>query len=380
MPNRDPCAPLSEESLISVNDLSRLKICLLAGTLGQGGAERQLFYILQTLRRCGAAPRLLCLGQREFWEDPIKKLGVPITPVGAAPSRLKRLFRIVAELRKDPPAIFQSQHFYTNFYVAAAARWVRSREIGAMRNDGISGQQDGGRLAGWLNLRPPRLLAANSRAAIRYAAAKGVRPDRLYFLENVVDTQSWKPTPRLQKGHIQLITVGRLIELKRLDRFLTALAQLRKATNREVRGTIVGVGPLKERLQKQAEILGLLPSAVQFRAGVAEMAPLYQEADICVLTSDHEGTPNALLEAMASGLPVVATRVGGVPDIVHHGRVGLLVDAGDEENLCMALETLISNAQLRMQLGRNARAYVENNHSLHGLPAKLIELYRLALS
>src|SRR5579862_4193219 len=98
-------------------DLAKLKICFLAGTLGQGGAERQLFYNLKALRECGADVRLLCLGQHEFWEDPIRRLGIPIIYVGRSKSKLKRLVRIVAELHRDRPAIFQSQHFYTSAYV-----------------------------------------------------------------------------------------------------------------------------------------------------------------------------------------------------------------------------------------------------------------------
>src|ERR1035441_583066 len=117
-------------------DLSKLKICFLAGTLGQGGAERQLFYILRALRQSGAAPRLLCLAQNEFWEDRIKNLGVPVTCVGQTRSKLKRLFQIIVELRKHPTQVLQSQHFYTNAYVAAAARALRLCGIGSLRGKG----------------------------------------------------------------------------------------------------------------------------------------------------------------------------------------------------------------------------------------------------
>jgi glycosyltransferase involved in cell wall biosynthesis len=363
-----------------MKDLSQLKICFLAGTLAQGGAERQLFYILRALSQRGAAPRLLCLAQGEFWEDRIKNLGVPITCVGQPKSKLMRLFWIMIELRKHSLEIFQSQHFYTGAYVGAAARLLGLCGIGALRNNGLSEVLDSGPIGGWLSLRVPKMMAANSRAAIQYAVENGVRPERLYFLPNVVDTEQFKPTLRRGENRIRLITVGRLVEQKRLDRFLSVLARLRKATNRDVQGTIVGAGPLKGPLEKQAETLGLVPSAVEFRAGVSEMAPVYQEADICILTSDYEGIPNVLLEAMASGLPVVATEVGGVAEIVRQGENGFMAPAGDEQGLCAALSRLINDSQLRMQMGKSARAYVEANHSVNGLPAMLTGLYRLACS
>ena len=109
------------------------------------------------------------------------------------------------------------------------------------------------------------------------------------------------------------------------------------------------------------------------------MSSVYHQAAICVLTSDFEGTPNVLLEAMASGLPVVATRVGGVPGIVRHGETGFLLDPDDLDGLTAALVELVRNSQLRTGMGRRARTYVEENQSLHRLPVYLSELYQKAL-
>src|SRR3954463_9512199 len=113
--------------------LSGLKLCLLAGTLGNGGAERQLFYILQALGRAGVTPHLLSMDSRGFWEEKIKALGVHVSCVGDRPSRLARLVRLLKELRKHRPDVLQSQHFFTNAYVALAACALGFSGIGAMR-------------------------------------------------------------------------------------------------------------------------------------------------------------------------------------------------------------------------------------------------------
>jgi glycosyltransferase involved in cell wall biosynthesis len=109
------------------------------------------------------------------------------------------------------------------------------------------------------------------------------------------------------------------------------------------------------------------------------MAPLYQRADICVLTSDYEGTPNVLLEAMASGLPVVATNVGGIPDIVQDGVTGLVVERDDRDVLLAALAELVKDPTRRLEMGHRAREFVEAGHSLDRLPANLLNLYDLVL-
>ena len=93
----------------STINFEALKICFLAGTLGQGGAERQLFYLLKSLRECGAQPRLLSLTEGEYWEAAIRRLGVPVTWVGQPEGRMQRAWRIINELRRHPADIIQSQ-------------------------------------------------------------------------------------------------------------------------------------------------------------------------------------------------------------------------------------------------------------------------------
>lgn len=355
-------------------------MCFLAGTLGQGGAERQLFYILRTLRQSGVVPRLFCLDRNAFWEQPIKDLGVPITWIGAAKSKGGRLFRLLMELSKDRPTVFQSQHFYTNGYVAAAAKVLRLSSVGALRSNGRMERQDCGRAGGWLNLRTPRMLAANSQTAIRYAIDQGVPPARLFLLSNVVDTDRFSPATGAEHNELRLISVGRLVPSKRFDRFIALVARLRRESRPELKAILVGGGPLNDNLRNQAHTLGLDDSALEFRGSISEMPPVYREADIFVMTSECEGAPNVLLEAMASGLPVVANNVGGVSEFVRHGHDGLLVEPKDDEGLVARLVRLIHHPELRSAMGRSARAHVEADYSLESLPGMLRRLYGLALS
>jgi glycosyltransferase involved in cell wall biosynthesis len=362
--------------------LARLKPCFLAGTLGQGGAERQLFYILQALCQAGAAPQVLCFDRGEFWEGPIRGLGVPVRWVGQSRFRVARLWRILRELRKSPAEVFQAQHFYVNSYVALAAFLLRTKAIGAMRSEAKVELLGNSALGVWLNLHSAPLIAANTRFAIKQAIAQGVAPSRLYFLPNVVDTERFRPAAGRAERPLTLLTVGRLVQLKRFDRFITALGRLRAQLGRQVQGWIVGPGQepeLQKALEAQGAKLGVFPGCLRFLGDVSDMEGLYQQADVCVLTSNHEGTPNVLLEAMACGLPVVATRVGGVPDIVVHGKTGFLVEPEDIEGLVAALGKLATDVPARIKMSRQARGYVEERHALGRLPAYLTNLYQVAL-
>jgi glycosyltransferase involved in cell wall biosynthesis len=364
--------------------LSKLRICYVAGSLGQGGAERQLFYALRGLQQSGAAPRVLCLEHGAFWEQPIKELGIPVTWVGQDSSRLKRLFRIRKELATHPADILQSQHFYTNGYVSVAARLSGCKAIGAIRNNGCFDMLDSGRLGGRLNLHLPELLAANSGSSIDYAVKMGVPKSRLYLLPNVVDTERFTTGSRQAPDTVTLVAVGRLVPEKRFDRFLSIVHQLRSQQQLPVRGIIVGSTRshkhVRPELERQAASLGLLPDGIAFLGAISDMPAIYQQASVCVLTSDHEGTPNVLLEAMACGLPVVATNVGGVPEIVGDGQTGFLVPPGDIPAQTRAVSLLVRDANLRTEIGLRARDYVQRTHSVPRLPAHLRGLYELSLS
>ena len=364
-------------------DLSKIRICYLAGTLGQGGAERQLYYAIQALLQSGASVRVMSLESGGFWEDPIKKLGASVTWVGQDRSRLKRVLRIVKELKREPADILQCQHFYTNAYASVAVLLLNCVAIGALRSNGYFDLGQSGRLGGRINLHIPRLLAANSQSSIRFAMERGVPQSRLYFLPNVVDTDRFKPAARENAG-ITLLAAGRLTREKRLDRFLTLIHRLRSEHGLNVRGCIAGPTrsdqDLRPELERQAAALGLFPDGLQFLGSVADMSSIYQQATMCVLTSEHEGTPNVLLEAMAAGLPVVATSVGGIPDIVQHGQTGFLVSGDDREALVQAVLKLIHDPDLRSNMGRRARAYVEETHSIRRLAENLSGLYEIAFA
>ena len=359
-------------------DLAELNICFIAGTLGQGGAERQLFHMLQALQRCGSKSRVLCLTRGEYWEDKLLDLGIDVCWVGQSSSRLRRLTKIIHELRRSRPQVVQSQHFYTNLYAVAAARILGLREVGAIRGDANVEVSNSGRFLGALGLRAPRTIAANSEAAIRNLASSGIPVSHLFLLRNVVDTDIFRPGLSMKRQTVTICAVGRLVKQKRFDRLIDVFAKVKSQSVISVDLIIAGNGPLLPDLKKQISRLGLEDS-VKLTGIVPDPETIYQEADILALTSDWEGTPNVVLEAMSCGLPVVATRVGELPNFIQTGMTGFLVDSFDEEKMVAVLLDLINNPDLRTAIGQQARESIVDRYSVHQLPGQLHKLYEAVL-
>lgn len=374
---------VEHESTGAQIDLTKLRVCFLAGTLGRGGAERQLIFMLRALKQAGVDLRVLCLTSGEALEKEIRDMGIAVTWVGASRWRAIRLLQIMREFRREPADIVQSAHFYTNLYAAVAGRLLGIKSIGAVRNDLTSELKSNGVMA-WGQLHLPGQLIANSRLARQRAIAEGVELENIKLVRNVVNINGLgrksKGGNGNGNGQVRILFAGRLTQQKRPDRFLQVLQKIvQRSPNLNFKATIVGDGPLRHGLEKRAESLRLTPKYLEFLGELADLRSTYLEADMLVLTSDWEGTPNVVLEAMASSMPVVATRVGGVPDIVEHGKTGYLAEPHDEDSMVENIASLITDSTLRAKLGLGARAYVLEHHSDDHLSKFLGEIYKAAL-
>lgn len=350
-----------------------MKVAFVAGTLGRGGAETQLLHMLRALQLEGIQTRVLTLTEGDACEVEIENLGVPVEYVGS--NRLKRLWTISANLRKDPVDFIQSAHFFANIYVALAGRVTGIMSIGAVRGDLGQAMAANGAFGHW-QLKLPKHMIANSQSAVSEAIERGIESSRIDFVRNVVDIEqpSAEKNSRFQ-GRLNVLFAARLVPLKRPEIFLRLAARLlSELPDIELNFQIAGDGPIRKQLETTASELDLLPNSIEFLGELGQMDTVYRNADILVLTSEHEGTPNVVLEAMSFGMPVVATKVGGVAEIVPQD-CGMLVDADDSEGLFDAARTLIINGELRAEMGKKAQEFVRKNHSIGHLQERLPEIY-----
>lgn len=361
--------------------LRGLNVCLVAGTLGGGGAERQLFYALQCLKDQGARPSLLAFEREGQWYRPITDLGIPIRFVGASGSRWARLFCAAKAVCMLRPRLVQSQHFYTNIYSAFSAFISQVPSIGAVRSNGTGEVAANGPILGRLSLATPTYVAANSHFALNALKAQGWSRTRFLFFPNVVDTSGFAPSRNPPSARpFTILGIGRLEPAKRFDRFVEIVAKVAVTTKRPVRAIIAGNGVDRAKLETQVNQARKQNTNISLCGAVADARELYSTADLLLLTSDREGTPNVILEAMACGLPVVATGVGGVPELVRHGDTGFLFDANRLDQGLALVNLLMNNPGLAFRAGREARQYIEKHHSLELLPEILAGMYGYILT
>lgn len=203
--------------------------------------------------------------------------------------------------------------------------------------------------------RADRVITSSAYSADRIAALYGLDRARIAVVPELIDLEVWDralaAAPR-EAGPPRILTVAHLYPRKGVDTLLRAFA----AVSDDAVLRIVGTGPERERLEQLAHTLGLADRVhflghLPFSALVTE----YRNADIFALPTEQEGFGIVFLEAMASSLPIIATRVAAVPEVVSDG---LLVDPGDESALVHAIETLLNDAALRERLGGAGRVHV----------------------
>jgi glycosyltransferase involved in cell wall biosynthesis len=172
--------------------------------------------------------------------------------------------------------------------------------------------------------------------------------------------------------------IGRMTQVKRTDDVLVAFKQLRDSGVDAVL-CMVGDGPDRPDLERRAAELGIVRDTL-FLGYQEDVAPYYAAFDALVLPSSNEGTPVSAIEALAAGRPVVATRVGGVPDVVREGEDGFLVETGDTDELAERLGRLARDPELRERMGRHGRERVLPRYAVERLVTDVDELYRSLLS
>jgi len=360
-----------------LGSLTGLRICFIAGTLGMGGAERQLYLIISTLKSLGAEVSLISLKSGEFWEGPIVTIGINYYTLQGNGSKLKRLVQIISLLKKIRPDIVQSQHFYTNLYAAISGWFLKVISIGASRSD-LNVEVKGNGIYGWALLMWPKFLLLNSMKSFEQALKMGRDKSRLFYLPNALDTKKFC---RSQEGFetkrdpFILIAAGRLIRTKRFDKFIELVMRLNKEYNLLVKGILIGTGILEESLKQLAYGFGLSEDEMEFISGADKPEFYFQNGDLMVFCSDFEGTPNVVLEAMACGLPVITTKVGNLPFFINDKQSGFFFD-GSVDNLTENVVEIMKHREVLRNISENAMKIINETFSVNALESNLVNIYK----
>jgi glycosyltransferase involved in cell wall biosynthesis len=358
------------------------RVGLVIGQLTYGGAESQLFELARALTAksaASAAPVVYCLSaSSEPYGTRLREAGVTLRIL---PSRgsfdFSRVMALRKALRDDGVSIVHAFLFLASGYAYLATRLRRGIGLVTSARNCKPEPNPLRRAVLRAAFRASARVLCNSREMERYAKSYYGAPEgRTAVVLNGVDTDRFDVPRRAHEG-LRIGTVGRIEKQKNLGVFLDAAA-LVLAERPDARFEIVGDGSLRAHFEAEVERRGLR-GIVTLPGTRSDVPDFYAGLDQFWLTSDYEGTPNVVLEALASGLPVVATRVGGTPEVIDDGVTGMLVDAGDAVGVAQAALTLARDGARGEAMGLAAAASARERFSIAAMVRATEAVYRDAL-
>jgi glycosyltransferase involved in cell wall biosynthesis len=357
-----------------------------------GGAERQFIERLRA-HPPGFAPVVGCLELSGGNLDDFRTLGLEdpvVFPTRGSllrPNTLAQVRRIAATIRERGIRIVHGTDFVTNFLGLLGGRLGGARVV-VSRVD-LGHPRPG---FGWLRRRMEKLVSAAADAVCANAEAvrqlciddEGCSPERVAVVRNGIELSRFDrraagplagPVPDARP---LVAVVANLWPVKGHRVLLESIARVRRRFPDAV-FALVGDGPERPALERRAAELGI-GSAVAFLGTRYDVPAILARADAACLPSFAEGLPNAVMEAMAARLPVVATSVGGAPELVEHGVGGYLVPPGDPDALAAALIALLRDPAGARAMGARGRARAASALSLASMQRGYLDLYRQLLA
>jgi glycosyltransferase involved in cell wall biosynthesis len=354
-------------------------VMLMTRQLGPGGTERQLAEIARSLDRSRFSPHVACLVDGIRGQE-LRAAGVPILHLSlqtfSSPASLLEALKLARYLREHRIQVVHAFDFPLICFGVPVARLARTLVV-------LSSQR------AHRGLSPPlyRFLqratdylvdgvVANCEAMRRHLIEdEKVAPGVIHICYNGVDTERFHVVPRREapNGRLVIGVVSMLRPEKGLDTLLEAFAQV-KNLNPALHLLLVGSGAMLPSLESRARSLGIAERC-SFEPATKEVTARLGAIDIFVLPSLSEALSNALMEAMACGCAVVASRVGGNPELVLDGETGLLFEKADAAGLAARLRLLIEDKTLRRQLACAGSRMIREKYSLESSARRMEQIY-----
>ena len=377
-------------SRLSAPSQSNTHIFHMVNSLEVGGSEHQMVEVASRQKARGYDVIVGCLSSKGFLIDVLTRAGISVIefdPKGSLfrPRGIFQLLRLTRFLLRHPFDVVQTHDLYSTLLGVPAAWLARVPVILSCRRD----------LSHWWWYTPSRrrflrhiqnrsdYVIANSQAVCDFLVEKdSFDPELIRVIRNGVDCDRFTTVradrqglfPDLgTRGPLIAVVANMNVETKGHADLIRAAVEVSREFG-EAKFLLVGDGPERTRLEAMTAELGL-SNTVLFLGRRNDVPDILACCDLFVLPSWAEGLPNSVLEAMAAGLPVVATRVGGIPEIIDDGASGLLVAPRDSHALAVATLQVLGNEELAKRLGQAARDRARTKFSFDRLLSDLDDLY-----
>jgi len=338
-----------------------------------GGTQRQALELARRLDPAQFQPEIWLLAGGDDLSPPAREAGIPLTWLSrreqVLPPALLHLWRLLRHQDYDLLLLFT---VVPNIWGRILGRLVKAPAIVGNCRGGAAPRRQGER---WLWPLAQHIVCNSGNLKRVLTRRCGVPEARISVIPNGVEVDFFRPAPEGTGLYPDVVlSLARMVPDKDLDTLIRAFA-LARPNFPQAQLWLVGEGPLEGDLRRQAAAL-LPPESYRFIQPQMDLRPLFRQAGMLALSSRTEAMPNVILEAMAAGLPVAATAVGGVPELVRPARTGWLVPPEDPEELAAALVRLLGNPEQCRAFGREARRRVVRDFSMSAMVSRYEEVLR----
>lgn len=354
-------------------------IAIFVDRYAPGGTQRQMLELIARIDRQRFKVHPVCFHTEGVWFERLASLGEPVAlfPIHGfrQPRTIAQLRAFVAWCREKKIEVLQTCELYSNIFglpggaLASVPVRLGSRR-GFVEPPGLQRMQRASYGAA-------HRVVANSHAAANRLRVEGIDDRKILVIPNGIDPGAFHPH-RYSDHPRHIMMIACLREEKRIDVLVRSIPRI-LGQYPDAQLTLAGDGTCRDTLTTLVHDLGVA-ERVRFLGHRDDVPALLEEADVFVLPSRSEAFPNSIMEAMAAGVAVVASDVGGIPELVRDGKTGRLVPPGDVDALSSALLDLLGNPRKLEEFGRAGRRTVEETYSFDRMVDQFQTLYDAELS
>jgi len=362
---------------------TRARVVYLAHTLGVGGAEEMVLNLIRYLP-AEYERAVVCIGTPGPLGQEVEKTGYPFRSLGLRPGLLRPfdLMRLQQFLHDAEPTIVHTFLLTASLYGRFASMLARVPIVVGTEVNIYERKRPLHRMAErWLMQRTDAVVASAGSVRDFYIDQIGADPDKVVVIYNAVDWSQLQTTKDRAETRAELGVpldvpvagiIARLTEQKAHRVLFDAMVSRPELSTLHL--IAVGDGELRQELMGRVEQLGL-SNRVHFAGARRDLGNILGAIDLFVMPSLWEGLPLSLVLAMGAGLPVIASKVAGIPEVIQDNVSGLLVEPGDVPQLAAAMTRVLQDDTLRVLLSQEARAFVRPRFGVDGYIASMTSLY-----
>ncbi len=360
-----------------------MKIAIITDSLARGGAEKQVVMSAIALRKLGQEVELISCRAVNHFQNLIEKNEIPLHIItDTCPFKVGHIISLTKLFRGGKYDLVHCFDSGTSSYGRVAAKLARVPKIFGGVRDAMHERFLLRVIHRLINVWTSKWIVNSESCKQKIINELDVAPDNIFVVPNGIDLGDFQSALTVDEAKskfgfekdIPVITI--LANLRPEKNHEMFLRVARKLLDSDVPAVFIvaGDGPMRDELLEMSQSMGI-SSRIHFLGRCDDVVDLLMATDIVAMTSLHESLPNAIIEAGAAGVPSVSTDCGSVSELIIDGQTGFIVQKNDDDAMVERLVTLISNPNLRLLMGREAKKHVADKFSLNALGHNLSSVY-----